>query len=98
MCVRVIIPLTSLAAASTGLVLGASLTRPEGPTKEGNINKMTSYKGGRLLPLGKTKVPFSLPVARALDSWVFCAAPISSLYLVSTYLMKRLECQYKTSP
>jgi len=35
-------------------------------------------------PLGKTKTFFSLPAARALDSWVFWAAPMESLYFVST--------------
>jgi hypothetical protein len=34
---------------------------------------------------------FSLPVARALDSWVFWAVPIASLYFVSTNLQQRLE-------
>jgi len=37
-----------------------------------------------LTPLGNTKVPFSAPLEMALASWVFWAAPISSLYLDST--------------
>lgn len=87
-----------LSSSVDRLGLGSEFDTPGGTYKGRKISKMTSYKRGRLLPLGKTKVPFSLPVARALDSWVFCAAPISSLYLVSTYLMKRLECQHRTSP
>jgi len=35
-------------------------------------------------PLGRTKTPFSVPVAKAFDNCVFCAAPISSLYSIST--------------
>ncbi|KAJ7805646.1 hypothetical protein B0H14DRAFT_2611126 [Mycena olivaceomarginata] len=42
-------------------------------------------------PLGKTKMFFSLPAVRALDSWVFWAAPIESLYFISTNLQQILE-------
>jgi hypothetical protein len=45
-------------------------------------------RDGIRIPLGKTNVPFSAPVAIALLSWVFWAAPISSLYVSSTYLEK----------
>lgn len=42
-------------------------------------------------PLGRTKVPFSAPLVIALDNCVFWAAPISSLYLVSTNLEKMMS-------
>jgi len=35
-------------------------------------------------PLGRTKTPLSAPVLMAFASWVVWAAPISSLYLLST--------------
>lgn len=38
-------------------------------------------------PFGRTKTPFSVPDPSAFESCVFCAAPISSLYLVSTYFL-----------
>jgi hypothetical protein len=82
--------LTSLAAdVSAALVLGASLTRPEGPEVV-SVTIRVEYTA-HYTPLGRTKTPFSVPVAKAFDNCVFCAAPISSLYSISTNLEHLLD-------
>ena len=76
----------SFAGPEVVLVLGASLTRPEGPDDMLDDDRCDDQETIDI-PLGRTKTCFSAPVEMALESWETWAAPNSSLYLLSTYFL-----------
>lgn len=79
-CLPVVVLGVDLAVADLTFVVGLFSLVAEVSTALVFGASLTRPEG----PLGRTNTPFSLPDVSALASRVFCAAPMTSLYLSST--------------